>query len=106
MSCSPRAASYRWGADIGQAIGRSLLGTRYSLALDIAFGGLFPKCESDLCLLRVLIRGGKSEALMTELEVLEGKISEFKALLDNAWRSLSGSSLTTFERRELRNEMK
>jgi len=43
---------------------------------------------------------------MTELEVLEGKISEFKALLDNAWRSLSGSSLTTFERRELRNEMK
>jgi hypothetical protein len=43
---------------------------------------------------------------MTELEVLERRISEFKALLDDAWRSLSRSSLTTFERRELRNEMK
>jgi hypothetical protein len=43
---------------------------------------------------------------MTELEALEGKISEFKALLNDAWRSLSRSSLTTFERRELRNEMK
>jgi hypothetical protein len=43
---------------------------------------------------------------MTELEVLEGRISEFKALLNEAWRSLSRASLTTFERRELRNEMK
>jgi hypothetical protein len=43
---------------------------------------------------------------MTELEVLEGRISEFKALLNDAWRSLSRASLTTFERRELRNEMK
>jgi hypothetical protein len=43
---------------------------------------------------------------MTELEILERRISEFKALLDDAWRSLSRSSLTTFERRELRNEMK
>jgi hypothetical protein len=43
---------------------------------------------------------------MTELEALEGRIGEFKALIDNAWRSLSRSSLTTFERRELRNEMK
>jgi hypothetical protein len=43
---------------------------------------------------------------MTELEILDRRISEFKALLDDAWRSLSRSSLTTFERRELRNEMK
>ena len=43
---------------------------------------------------------------MTELEILERRISEFKALLDDGWRSLSRSSLTTFERRELRNEMK
>jgi hypothetical protein len=43
---------------------------------------------------------------MTELEALERRISEFKALIDDAWRSLSRSSLTTFERRELRNEMK
>ena len=43
---------------------------------------------------------------MTELEVLERRISEFKRLLDEAWRSLSRSSLTTFERRELRNDMK
>jgi hypothetical protein len=43
---------------------------------------------------------------MTELEALEGRIGEFKTLIDDAWRSLSRSSLTTFERRELRNEMK
>ena len=43
---------------------------------------------------------------MTELEGLERRIGEFKALIDDAWRSLSRSSLTTFERRELRNEMK
>jgi hypothetical protein len=43
---------------------------------------------------------------MTELEALERRIGEFKALIDEAWRSLSRSSLTTFERRELRNEMK
>jgi hypothetical protein len=45
-------------------------------------------------------------ALMTELEALERRIGEFKTLIDDAWRSLSRSSLTTFERRELRNEMK
>ena len=43
---------------------------------------------------------------MTELQVLEARIREFKALLNDAWRSLSRASLTTFERRELRNEMK
>jgi hypothetical protein len=43
---------------------------------------------------------------MTELEALEHRIGEFKTLIDDAWRSLSRSSLTTFERRELRNEMK
>jgi hypothetical protein len=43
---------------------------------------------------------------MTELQFLEDKIGEFRAHLSDAWRSLSSSSLTTFERRELRNEMK
>lgn len=43
---------------------------------------------------------------MTELQFLEHKIGEFRSHLSDAWRSLSGSSLTTFERRELRNEMK
>jgi hypothetical protein len=43
---------------------------------------------------------------MTELEHLEEKIGEFQAHLNDAWRSLSSSSLTSFERRELRNEMK
>ena len=43
---------------------------------------------------------------MTELEILERRISEFKRLLDEGWRSLSRSALTTFERRELRNDMK
>jgi hypothetical protein len=43
---------------------------------------------------------------MTELETLERRIGEFKTLIDDGWRSLSRSSLTTFERRELRNEMK
>jgi len=43
---------------------------------------------------------------MTELELLEDKIGEFQAHLNDAWRSLSSSSLTPFERRELRNEMK
>jgi hypothetical protein len=43
---------------------------------------------------------------MTELQLLEDKIGEFQAHLNDAWRSLSSSSLTPFERRELRNEMK
>jgi hypothetical protein len=43
---------------------------------------------------------------MTELELLENKIGEFQSHLNDAWRSLSSSSLTPFERRELRNEMK
>ena len=43
---------------------------------------------------------------MTELEFLEDKIGEFQTHLNDAWRSLSSSSLTPFERRELRNEMK
>jgi len=43
---------------------------------------------------------------MTELQLLENKIGEFQAHLNDAWRSLSSSSLTAFERRELRNEMK
>jgi hypothetical protein len=43
---------------------------------------------------------------MTELEHLEEKIGELQAHLNDAWRSLSSSPLTSFERRELRNEMK
>jgi hypothetical protein len=43
---------------------------------------------------------------MTDLERLEDKIGEFRTYLNDAWSSLSGSSLTSFERRELRNEMK
>src|ERR1700749_38208 len=43
---------------------------------------------------------------MTELQLLEDKIGEFQAHLNDAWRSLASSSLTPFERRELRNEMK
>ena len=43
---------------------------------------------------------------MTELQRLEDKIGVFQAHLNDAWRSLSSSSLTPFERRELRNEMK
>ena len=43
---------------------------------------------------------------MTGLQLLEDKIGEFQAHLNDAWRSLSGAPLTPFERRELRNEMK
>jgi hypothetical protein len=43
---------------------------------------------------------------MTELEILSGNINELKGWMDLAWRDLANSSLTTFERRELRNEMK
>jgi hypothetical protein len=43
---------------------------------------------------------------MTELGLLENKIGELQAHLNEAWRDLSSSSLTSFERRELRNEMK
>ncbi len=41
-----------------------------------------------------------------DLQALENRICELKALLDESWRRLSRSSLTSFERRELRNEMK
>jgi hypothetical protein len=43
---------------------------------------------------------------MTDLEVLDRNIIELKAWLNAAWRHLAKSSLTKFERGELRNEMK
>lgn len=47
-----------------------------------------------------------SGAEMTDLEVLDRNIIELKAWLNAAWRHLAKSSLTKFERGELRNEMK
>jgi hypothetical protein len=49
---------------------------------------------------------GPSGTEMTDLEVLDRNIIELKAWLNAAWRHLAKSSLTKFERGELRNEMK
>ena len=43
---------------------------------------------------------------MTDLEILDRNIIELKGWLNAAWRHLAKSSLTKFERGELRNEMK
>ena len=43
---------------------------------------------------------------MTDLEVLDRSITELKEWLSGAWRHLANPSLTKFERRELRNDMK
>jgi hypothetical protein len=43
---------------------------------------------------------------MTEPELLDRDISGLKELLRVAWMQLAGSSLTPFERRETRNEIK
>ena len=43
---------------------------------------------------------------MTDLEVLDRSINELKQWLNGAWRHLAKPSLTKFERRELRNEIK
>jgi len=43
---------------------------------------------------------------MTDLEVLDRSILDLKEWLNGAWRHLAKPSLTKFERRELRNEMK
>ena len=43
---------------------------------------------------------------MTELEILDGNIHELKEWMKAAWQSLAHSSLTRFERGELRSEMK
>jgi hypothetical protein len=43
---------------------------------------------------------------MTDLEVLDRNIIELKGWLNAAWRHLAKSSLTKFERGELRNEMR
>jgi hypothetical protein len=51
-------------------------------------------------------RRRRTGAAMTDLEVLERSITELKAWLSGAWRHLANPSLTKFERRELRNDMK
>ena len=43
---------------------------------------------------------------MTDLETLDRNILELKQWLNGTWRHLAKPSLTKFERRELRNEMK
>jgi hypothetical protein len=43
---------------------------------------------------------------MTELEALDRDISALKELLRVAWKHLADSSLTPFERRELRNQIR
>jgi hypothetical protein len=43
---------------------------------------------------------------MTDLEILDRNINELKTWLTGAWRHLANPSLTKFERRELRNDMK
>jgi hypothetical protein len=43
---------------------------------------------------------------MTDLEILEGNIGELKERLSDAWRQLARYSLTKFDHRELRREMK
>ena len=51
-------------------------------------------------------RRGRTGADMTDLEVLDRSINDLKEWLNAAWRQLARPSLTKFERRELRNEMK
>ena len=43
---------------------------------------------------------------MNQPEVLESDIRALQQWLRDAWRQLGDSSLTTFSRRELRNQMK
>ena len=43
---------------------------------------------------------------MTDLEILEGNIGELKEWLSDAWRQIARYSLTKFEHRELRREIK
>jgi hypothetical protein len=43
---------------------------------------------------------------MIDLEVLDRNILDLKEWLNGAWRHLAKPTLTKFERRELRNEMK
>ncbi len=43
---------------------------------------------------------------MTELEVLEREVGGLKELLRVAWSDLANPSLTAFERREARNQIK
>jgi len=43
---------------------------------------------------------------MTDPDVLDCKIHELKEVQRVAWRQLANSSLTTFERREVRNQIR
>jgi hypothetical protein len=43
---------------------------------------------------------------MTDADVLDYKIRELKEAQRIAWRQLADSSLTTFERREVRNQIR
>jgi hypothetical protein len=43
---------------------------------------------------------------MTDPDVLDCKIHELKEVQRVAWRQLADSSLTTFERREVRNQIR
>jgi hypothetical protein len=43
---------------------------------------------------------------MTDPDVLDYKIHELKEVQRVAWRQLADSSLTTFERREVRNQIR
>jgi hypothetical protein len=43
---------------------------------------------------------------MTDPDVLDCKIHELKEVQRTAWRQLADSSLTTFERREVRNQIR
>src|ERR1700753_3208583 len=48
----------------------------------------------------------RTGADMIDLDALDRNILELKQWLNGAWRHLARPSLTKFERRELRNEMK
>jgi hypothetical protein len=64
--------------------------------------------ESELCCLNrtSLSQRRRTGADMIDLETLDRNILDLKAWLNGAWRHLAKPSLTKFERRELRNEMK
>jgi hypothetical protein len=55
---------------------------------------------------RASLTARQTGAEMTDLEILDRNIIELKSWLNAAWRHLAKSSLTKFERGELRNEMK
>jgi hypothetical protein len=64
----------------------------------------------ELWRIRIMLFGSLTArptgAEMTDLEILDRNIIELKGWLNAAWLHLAKSSLTKFERGELRNEMK